>query len=235
MMESKMMPASIAVIMDGNGRWATKRGLPRKAGHVEGAKQVDRIVENCARMGVECLTLYALSTENLKKRPEDELDALMKLFIKFVASERRKLVDNGIKVNVIGDREAFSGDVRESIERLEDYTRQGTGMVLNIALNYGARDELLRAFRLYGEDVKTGNAPALDEESVKQYLYTKDLRDPDLLIRTGGDLRISNFLLYQAAYSELYFTPTLWPDFGTKELEQAIEEFNRRNRRFGGL
>ena len=234
-MADKIIPASVAIIMDGNGRWAKRRGLPRKMGHAEGAKRVDELVEACLQRGVKCLTLYTLSTENLKRRPADELNALMKLFIKMAGSKERKLADHGVRVTVLGERAAFDEPVRKAIERLEAFTADGTDMRLQLALNYGARDELARAFRLYGEDVRRGTAPEMDEAAISRYLYTAGAPDPDLLIRTGGEERISNFLLYQIAYSELYFTPTLWPDFDAEALDAALEEYARRNRRYGGL
>jgi len=234
-MDNIKIPRHIAVIMDGNGRWAAKRGLPRKAGHVEGANRLDEIVESCARLKVAHLTVYALSTENLKERPADEINALLKLFIRYVAKEKKKLIENRIKVKIIGDKTPFSKDVLKAIAELESYTAGGDGMMFFIALNYGGRAEILQAVKRYVEEAKKGAELSFCDQEFSGFLYTENVPDPDLLIRTGGDLRVSNFLLYQAAYAELYFTPTLWPDFTEECLIKALESFSERKRRYGGV
>ncbi|HOV69389.1 MAG TPA: polyprenyl diphosphate synthase [Clostridia bacterium] len=235
-MENDNIPKHIAIIMDGNGRWARMRSLPRTAGHIEGAKRVKEIVKACAQLGCEYLTVYALSTENLKRRPPQEIEALMKQFIKYTDSEKNELRANGIKTRIIGDRSVLSDEIKSAMRELEDFTAQGGKMTFNIAINYGSQDEVLMAVRKCAEDVQKGlPLDKIDKSLFEQYLYTANMRNPDLIIRTAGEYRISNFLLYQAAYSELYFTGTYWPDFDKKCLMEAVEEFKRRNRRYGGL
>jgi undecaprenyl diphosphate synthase len=235
LMEDNLIPKHIAIIMDGNGRWANKRGLPRTAGHAEGALRVREIVEACARLGCDNLTIYAFSTKNWK-RPKDEVDTLMKYFIKYVGSEKKRLIKNGIRTRIIGEKSQLPPDVLSAMEELERVTANGERMCLNIALNYGSKAEIIRAVQLCARDAVNGlDVEKIDEEVFRSHLFTDNTPDPDLLIRTAGEQRLSNFLLYQLAYTEFYFTPVYWPDFNTKCLNEAVEEYRRRTRRFGGL
>lgn len=234
-MENLVIPKSIAIILDGNGRWAEKRNLPRAMGHKAGCETLEKTVENCVRLGVECLTVYAFSTENWK-RSALEVGALMKLLRFYMV----KLIDvankNNVKAVMIGDESRFEPDIRKGIKKLIEATKNNTGMVFAFAINYGGRDEIKRAVENIADDVKSGKISKSDisEELISSYLDTKDLPDPDLLIRTSGELRVSNFLLWQIAYSEFYITDTLWPDFDKEELLKAIESYSHRQRRFGG-
>ena len=223
-----VIPAHVALILDGNGRWAKKRGLPRTFGHKEGCVTVEKTVEIAARMGIKYLTVYGFSTENWK-RSEEEVGALMQLFK--IASA------NNVRVKMIGDRRRFAQDIIDGINRLEEETKDNTGLTFVIAVNYGGRDEIRRAAAKLAEDVKAGKVEAEDitESVFASYLDTADIPDPDLLIRTSGELRLSNYLLWQLAYTELYVTDCLWPDFDEKELEKAIFQYNKRDRRFGGV
>lgn len=222
----------LAIIMDGNGRWAQKRGLPRSEGHKEGTKTAKKIVEACRKLNIKYLTLYTFSKENWK-RPKDEVNFLFDLLVKFLNQEYKFLVEQSIKLNILGEVSKLPFTARQAINFTLKKTAHCSEMVLNLALNYSGREEIIRACK---EIIKKGVSPdEIDEESFKSYLYTKDQPDPDLIIRTSGELRLSNYLLYQSAYSELYFTPTLWPDFDEKELNKAIEDYLKRNRRFGGL
>lgn len=234
-MENLVIPKSIAIILDGNGRWAEKRNLPRAMGHKAGCETLEKTVEDCVRLGVECLTVYAFSTENWK-RSALEVGALMKLLRFYMV----KLIDvankNNVKAVMIGDESKFEPDIRKGIKKLIEATKNNTGMVFAFAINYGGRDEIKRAVENIVDDVESGKISKCDisEELISSYLDTKDLPDPDLLIRTSGELRVSNFLLWQIAYSEFYITDTLWPDFDKEELLKAIESYSHRQRRFGG-
>lgn len=234
-MENLVIPKSIAIILDGNGRWAERRNLPRAMGHKAGCETLEKTVEDCVSLGVECLTVYAFSTENWK-RSALEVGALMKLLRFYMV----KLIDvankNNVKAVMIGDESRFEPDIRKGIKKLIEATKNNTGMVFAFAINYGGRDEIKRAVENIADDVESGKISKSDisEELISSYLDTKDLPDPDLLIRTSGELRVSNFLLWQIAYSEFYITDTLWPDFDKEELLKAIESYSHRQRRFGG-
>lgn len=226
------VPRHLAIIMDGNGRWAKKRGMIRLMGHRRGAQAVTRAVETAVAKGVQTLTLFAFSSENWR-RPQDEVSGLMDLFAKVLKSERDRLHDNGIKVQFIGDLSKFSSRLNEAIDELVSLTCNNERMVLNIAINYGGRWELMQAAKSLAIDLKNGKISEQDitEESMQERLCVA--QDVDLLIRTGGECRISNFLLFQCAYSEFYVTDTLWPDFDEKEFDKALSYFNGRERRFG--
>jgi len=228
------LPRHVAVIMDGNGRWAAKRHMPRVAGHRAGADAVRRTVETSARLGLECLTLYAFSTENWK-RPRFEIRALMDLLVEYLRKELRSLKENNIQFRMIGRSEELHISVLEQIRKAELSTFQNTGMRLNIALNYGGRVEIVDAVRKLACEVAAGRLQPdeVDEELISRNLYTRTLPDPDLLIRTSGEMRISNFLLWQIAYSEIHVTDTLWPDFGEQDLFSALIDYQKRDRRFG--
>ncbi len=234
-MENLVIPKSIAIILDGNGRWAERRNLPRAMGHKAGCETLEKTVEDCVRMGVECLTVYAFSTENWK-RSALEVGALMKLLRFYMV----KLIDvanrNNVKAVMIGDESRFEPDIRKGIRKLTEATKNNTGMVFAFAINYGGRDVIKRAVENIVDDVESGKLSKenISEELISSYLDTNDLPDPDLLIRTSGELRVSNFLLWQIAYSEFYITDTLWPDFDKEELLKAIESYSHRQRRFGG-
>ncbi len=230
MVDSQNIPRHVAIIMDGNGRWAKQKGFPRTYGHKVGTENVRKIVKYCSKRGIEYLTVYAFSTENFK-RPADEVGALMKLLVEYFNKETQELKENGVRLNVIGDVSTFSPVVQEAIQNGIEKTKDCTKLVFTIALAYGARAELVRAFK----NMIADSVQDITEEIVSKYLYTFDLPDPDLIIRTSGEERLSNFLLYQAAYSEFYFTDVHWPDFDENEFEKALEEFARRNRRFGGV
>lgn len=228
------LPRHIAVIMDGNGRWAKARGFERSYGHVEGVKSVRRITEICSQTGIGYLTLYTFSTENWN-RPKDEVDALMHLFSEVIIREVPDLIKNNVRLNIIGDISMMPQQARDNLLKGVEQTSGCTGMVLTLALSYSSRWELTKAVSDIAADVATGKlaADSIGEDTVKRYLATSSMPDPDLLIRTGGELRISNYLLWQIAYSELYFTDTLWPDFDKDALLDAIEDFQSRERRFG--
>lgn len=228
------LPRHVAVIMDGNGRWATSRGLERQAGHIEGAKTVRRITEASVEAGIRYLTLYAFSIENWN-RPQDEVNALMSLLVKSLREETGLLMQHGIRLRVIGDTDSLSPDVRRELEDTLRLTEANTRMDMILALSYGARWELTRAARRMAQAVREGQLAADDitEARFGDYLCTAGIPDPDLLIRTSGELRISNFLLWQIAYSELYFTPVLWPDFTKEMFFEAIVNYQQRQRRFG--
>ena len=228
-MENGSLPRHVAVIMDGNGRWAKKRGLPRTLGHKAGTENVRRIVKYCSKKGRKYLTVYAFSTENFR-RPQDEVGALMRLLIQYFNNETDELKENGVRLNVIGDISEFQPKVREAIQNGLDKTKDCDGLVFTIALAYGARAEIVRAVKSIIDE-----GCEVTEETVSKHLYTFDMPDPDLIIRTSGEERLSNFLLYQAAYSEFYFTKTLWPDFDESEMDKALEEFAKRDRRYGGV
>lgn len=234
--ESTAVPEHIAVIMDGNGRWAKKRGLPRTAGHTAGAATFRKITRYASRIGVKYFTVYAFSTENWK-RPQDEVNALMKLFKKYLIDSLTDFRDDDVVVRFIGDKSAFSGTLGELIEETEEVSKNRNGMVLNIAMNYGSRDEIKTAVKSLCADCASGkiSPEEITDEMIMSSLYTANQPDPDLVIRPGGEKRISNFLLYQCAYSEFYFTDTLWPDFTEDDLIMAIDAYNNRNRRYGGV
>jgi undecaprenyl diphosphate synthase len=216
--------------MDGNGRWAEKRSLPRVFGHKRGVETVKKIVKAANSLGIRILTLYAFSTENWK-RPQSEIKELFSLIMQFIKEELKELNNSGIKLRILGDLSKFPEDIRTEVENASRITSQNTGLELNIALNYGARQELIYAF----EEMSKQNIKKPTEEIISSFLYTAGQSDPDLFIRTSGEFRISNFLLWQIAYSEIYVTDKLWPDFTQRDLETAVSEFQKRERRFGGL
>ena len=230
------IPAHIAIILDGNGRWAKAKGMPRNYGHAQGSKNVERICEEAYRMGVKYLTVYAFSTENWN-RPKDEVDALMKLLRNYMKTCLKTAAKNDMKVRVIGDKTGLDEDIRNRIAELEEATKDNGGLNFQIALNYGSRDEIVRAVRRVSEDVKEGKVKPedIDEKMFETYLDTHGIPDPDLMIRTSGELRLSNYLLWQLAYTEFYFTDIPWPDFTKEELSKALEQYNRRDRRYGGV
>lgn len=230
------IPRHVALILDGNGRWAKKRGLPRTMGHKEGCKTVEKIVEIAARMGIEYLTVYGFSTENWK-RSSEEVGALMQLFRYYMVRLLKIAKQNNVRVKMIGDRRRFDEDIIEGINRLERETKENTGLTFVIAVNYGARDEITRAVSRLAADCVQGRVKAeeITEDVLSSYLDTAGMPDPDLLIRTSGEIRLSNYLLWQLAYSEFYFTEVPWPDFDKTELEKAVKAYNKRDRRFGGL
>jgi undecaprenyl diphosphate synthase len=230
------IPRHIAIIMDGNGRWAKKRFLPRTAGHREGVERVSEIVEAASDLNVQCLSLYAFSTENWK-RPKEEIDALMNLLILYINRELDRIHKNNIKMRVMGDISKLPKNVAEKVQMAIEKTKDNTGMVLNIGLNYGGRDEIVRAVKNILADVKRGKLKEEDINSdmFSKYLYTSELPDPDLLIRPSGELRLSNFMLYQVAYTEFWFSEIYWPDFKPKNLYEAIIDYQKRDRRFGGI
>ncbi len=233
--EASRVPRHIAIILDGNGRWAKKRGLPRTAGHAVGAETFRKIATYCKDIGVEYLTVYAFSTENWK-RPEGEVAAIMKLLGKYLQEAIDTMERDHIRMKVLGGLEELSPELRAMVERTDEISQKYAGFQANICLNYGGRDEILRAARRYARDYAEGKADgALTEEGFASYLYSAGIPDPDLLIRPGGEQRISNFLLWQCAYAEFYFTDVLWPDFSPAELDKAIAVFNSRDRRYGGV
>jgi len=228
------LPAHIAIIMDGNGRWAKKRGLPRTAGHRAGVKTVKRVVRVAGDLGIYVLTLFTFSQENWK-RPKSEVSAIMKLLYETTKREINELDKNNVKLITTGRIEGFSPRRREILQKAMEKTKNNTGLILNLALNYGGRTEILDAVKKIAEDVrkKRLDPEELSEENFSHYLYTKDLPDPDLLIRTSGEMRISNFLLWQTSYTELYITNVLWPNFSVKDFYEAIWDYQNRERRFG--
>lgn len=230
------LPKHIGIIMDGNGRWAKKRGLPRSAGHTAGAQTFRKIARYCSNIGIKYLTVYAFSTENWR-RPPEEIDALMRLFKDYLMEAIRDFKDDSIVLRFIGDRSAFSPELRSLMEENEKESAHRDGMVLNIAMNYGGRAELASAMRVIAEDVVNGDLSpdAIDESLISDYLYTKGQPDPDLIIRPSGEYRTSNFLLWQSAYSEYCIMDILWPDFKESDLDFALVEYAKRNRRYGGV
>ena len=235
-LEGMVIPKHIALILDGNGRWAKKRGLPRTMGHKEGCVTVEKTVELAARMGVEYLTVYGFSTENWKRSAE-EVGALMQLFRYYMVRLLKIASANNVRVKMIGDRTRFDRDIIDGIGRLEADTRDNTGLTFVIAVNYGGRDEIARAAKRLAADCAAGrqDADTITEEVFASYLDTAGIPDPDHLIRTSGELRLSNYLLWQLAYTELYVTDCLWPDFDKAELEKAVIAYNKRDRRYGGV
>ena len=235
-MEHLNVPQHVAIILDGNGRWAKKKHLPRNMGHAQGSKTVERIIEDAYDLGIKYLTVYAFSTENWK-RPKDEVDALMKLLRDYLKNCIKRANKNNMKVRVIGDVSRLDEDLQKRIAELKEASKDNTGINFTIALNYGSRDEMVRAMKHMADDLQSGKLQKEDitEEFFNSYLDTKELPDPDLLIRTSGEERLSNFMLWQLAYTEFYFTDVLWPDFNKKEFKKAIEYYNGRDRRFGGI
>lgn len=234
MAEEKKVPQHVAIILDGNGRWAKSKGMPRNYGHVQGAKTVEVICEEAYRMGIQYLTVYAFSTENWN-RPKDEVDALMGLLRNYMKTCLKTAAKNNMCVRVIGEKSRLDEDIRKRIGELEEATKDNTGLHFQIAINYGGRDEIVRALRKLAAQVKAGELAPEDitEQLFDETLDTAGLPEPDLLIRTCDEQRISNFLLWQLAYTEFYFTPVAWPDFTKEELERAVEAYNKRDRRYG--
>ena len=234
--ENMVIPRHVALILDGNGRWAKKRGLPRTMGHKEGCVTVEKTVEIAAGAGTEYQTVYGCSTENWK-RPMEEVGALMQLFRYYMVRLLKVASANNVRVKMIGDRTRFAQDIIDGIGRLESETRDNTGLTFIIAVNYGGRDEIRRAAAWLAADCAQGkrNPEEITEEVFASYLDTAGIPDPDLLIRTSGELRLSNYLLWQLAYTEIYVTDCLWPDFDREELERAIVQYNKRDRRYGGV
>lgn len=230
------IPKHIAIIVDGNGRWAEKRGLPRSAGHHEGAKAVKRTIELAYDLGVRYLTFFAFSSENWS-RPKEEVDELMKLYLEYLKSAENETNDKNVRVRIIGSREGLSQEIVDQIDKIEKNTVHKDKMTLIIALNYGGRQDILQAVKKIVEDVQKGvlEKDDITEKELQNRLYTEDIPDPDLMIRTSGEMRISNFLIWQCSYTEFYFPEVLWPDFKRKHFNDAILEYQRRNRRFGGL
>lgn len=230
------IPQHVAIILDGNGRWAKSKGMPRNYGHAQGSKNVEKICEEAWRMGIKYLTVYAFSTENWN-RPKDEVDALMKLLRNYMKTCLKTAAKNDMKIRVIGDKSRLDQDIRERIAELEEATKNNTGLNFQIAINYGSRDEIVRAVKKIAMDCKQDvlSFDAINEEIISAYLDTHDIPDPDLMIRTSGEQRLSNYLLWQLAYSEFYFTDVPWPDFSKEELIKAIEQYNSRDRRYGKI
>lgn len=230
------IPTSVAIILDGNGRWAQKRHMPRSYGHKAGMDRVVDIVEKASNLGIKYLTLYAFSTENWK-RPLDEVNYLMELLVYYLKNQIESLSRNNVRLQILGDSTKLPKAAEKAVEDGVHRTKDNSGMVLNIAINYGGRDEILRGVETLVHDIKEGKVSleSINEELFSHYLYTTGQPDPDLLIRPGGEQRLSNFLIYQTAYSEFYFTEVLWPDFNEEELCKAIFEYQNRNRRYGGI
>ncbi|HLG30253.1 MAG TPA: isoprenyl transferase [Candidatus Brocadiales bacterium] len=236
MIKNARLPSHIAIIMDGNGRWAKAKGLPRIKGHIEGIKSVREITQECARKHIGQLTLYAFSYENWK-RPRIEVNFLMKLLKRYLIRERKEIQQNNIRLTAIGRISELPKSVQKELAVSIEESKHNTGTILCLALNYGGRAEIIDAAKRLAEDAKNSNIDLdkVDEEAFRQYLYMPEMSDPDLLIRTGGEMRISNFLLWEISYAELYVTPVYWPDFRKEQLEEALKEYARRERRFGGI
>ncbi len=235
-LDAAQLPAHLAIIMDGNGRWAQKRLLNRIKGHEKGSQAVRTVVRTCRELGIRYLTLYAFSTENWK-RPKTEIEALMNLLTRFLRSEKPELMQNNIRLRVIGEIERLPSSVQNSLNDTMTATRDATGMNLILALSYGARAEIVQMVQTLAEKVQRGQltSEAITAKLVAEHLFTHDIPDPDLLIRTSGEMRISNFLLWQIAYAEIFVTPTLWPDFSKEELLQILSDYQQRERRFGAV
>ncbi len=237
--EFSVIPRHVGIIMDGNGRWAKQRNLPRYKGHIEGAKTFRKIGEFAADIGIECLTFYAFSTENWK-RPQEEVNAIMELFREYLKEADERSAENeekGITLRFIGEKSGIPEDIAALMNHIEAISSDKSKVVLNIAINYGGRNEIVNAVRTIAEKVKNGETDPseINENTISNYLYTKGLPDPDLIIRPSGELRLSNFLTYQSAYSELWFSDVLWPDFTEEDFLEALRDFERRSRRFGGV
>lgn len=230
------LPTHIGVIMDGNGRWAKRRGLPRSAGHQAGADTLKKIVTECNKIGIKYITVYAFSTENWK-RPKEEVDFLMNLLMNYLKDAENTLAGENVLIRAIGSRKELSEEMQEQIKKTEEFTSKNTGIVMNIALNYGGREELVTATKSIAEKVQRGELlpEDIDSGKIADELYTKGQPDPDLIIRTSNEQRLSNFMMWQATYSELYFTKTLWPNFSIEDLYDAIIEYQNRDRRYGGV
>ena len=233
--EKRQVPTHIAIIMDGNGRWAKKRGLPRSAGHAAGSKNFKTIARYCNKIGVKYLTVYAFSTENWR-RPKEEVDALMNIFRDYLKDTNNFLEEN-ISLEFLGSPKGMAEDILELMKKAEDDSRDATGLHVNMCINYGGRDEIVNAVESIVNDINSGkiSKQEITEELISSYMYSALQPDPDLIIRPSGEYRTSNFLIWQSAYSEYWFSNILWPDFKPKHLEEAIDEFNNRNRRFGGV
>ena len=234
--DPKYLPRHVGIIMDGNGRWAKKRGLPRSAGHSVGAESLKKIITEANNLGIEYMTVYAFSTENWK-RPADEVQYLMSLLLDYLKNAEKTLAGDNTVIRVIGSREELSEEIREQILNTEKLTENNTGTILNIAINYGGREEIAHAVREICTDVKDGklNPDNIDENCIEDRLYTHGQPDVDLLIRTSGEMRLSNFMLWQVSYAEMWFTDKLWPDFKPADLRRAVLDFQQRGRRFGGI
>lgn len=228
------LPRHIAIILDGNGRWAKKRGLPRSAGHAAGAETFRRIATYCRDIGISYLTVYAFSTENWK-RPPEEVATIMSLLGNYLREAAETMERDHIRLRILGDPAILAPELQSLIRETADISARYEGFQANVCLNYGGRDEILRAARRYAEDYKNGGAPELTEALFSGYMYSAGLPDPDLIIRSGGEMRLSNFLMWESAYSELYFTEVLWPDFTPKDIDRALAEFAGRDRRFGAV
>ncbi|MGN0357646.1 MAG: isoprenyl transferase [Blautia sp.] len=230
------VPNHVAIILDGNGRWAKRKGMPRSYGHVKGCENLEKVCSVAKELGVKYLTVYAFSTENWK-RSKEEVDSLMKLFRNYMKKCLKIAKENRMRVKIIGDPSAFDLDLQEKIKELEAYSAQFDELHFQIALNYGSRDEITRAVRQMGEDIQKGvlDPKQIQEDTISSYLDTRELPDPDLLIRTSGEERLSNFLMWQLAYTEFYFTDVPWPEFDKAEFEKAIAKYNQRDRRYGGV
>lgn len=233
-MDDMKIPNHVAIIMDGNGRWAKSKGLPRKMGHIQGGKNVEDMLYVCDDLGIKYFTVYAFSTENWK-RSEEEVSALMTLLRSYLSSGFKKAAKNNVRIRIIGDKTGLADDIQDLIRDLEEDSKNNTGLQFQIAINYGSRDEIVRMMRNTAMLISSGqlNPDDINEEYVSEHLDTGDIPDPDLLIRTSGEQRLSNFLMWQLAYTEFYFTDCHWPDFDKNELIKAIEAFNKRDRRFG--
>lgn len=234
MEELLKIPEHVAIIMDGNGRWAKARHMPRTYGHAQGAKVLEQTLEDCDGLGIKYFTVYAFSTENWA-RPYEEVKTIMNLFRQYLESAGEKCMKNNVRLKLIGERTRLSQDLRESVAKLEALTKDNTGITFTLAINYGSRDEIVRASQKLAAEVKAGNIlpEDIDEKTIESFLDTASLPDPDLLIRTSGEQRLSNFLLWQLAYTEFYFTDVPWPDFNREELLKAIEKYSTRDRRYG--
>src|ERR1700723_2353199 len=237
-LDSSRLPQHIAIIMDGNGRWARRRHMPRVAGHRAGVTAVRATVQTAARIGIPALTLYAFSEENWKRRPKTEVDFLMRLLCRYLKAEVKTLNENNIRLKYIGRQHELPESVQREMEEASCATSKNTGMLLTLALNYSARSEIVDAFRSLAEAASRNGGlehMKVDEQSISDHLYTRGLPDPDLVIRTSGEMRLRNFLLWQLAYAEIHVTQTLWPDFGGLQLLEGIEDYQKRDRRYGGL
>ncbi len=233
--DKELLPKHVAIIMDGNGRWAKKRSVPRIVGHRAGAEALRKVIRFAGKIGIKYITVYAFSTENWK-RSNQEVSDLMSLLLQYLKNAEKELAGDDARIRIIGDKSKFSPELQSEMERVENVTKNNAACIVNIALNYGSRDELVFAVKKIAKSVLDGeiSLDEIDEKAISDNLYTYYMPDPDLVIRSSGEMRLSNFLMWQSSYSELYFTNTLWPDFDEKEFTKAIEEYMSRNRRFGG-